>query len=293
MTIPITDGDDFKNWFVEEAQKKYGLNLETKLNNLDSGPSIEFDETKNALLLKQHGISYDINLPKIESGLLLEGLACLYGYGICKYNYEIAGFQDLPEAELNEYKRLALELWDRNVHIDWMRSNEYFLHNGTKDLEFCKLLSKKTRAEKSIGIERHREQSKKGLRGDSDHHSITFDSFNFFLAEEIKNRLIEEMLFDQASITGRWYNKTINYRKKHKSLQKAFRDQGVYFGKNEYWTNPYLRYDATEFEKETWSMWAAANKRFEKYWKSNFGNDNKLWNPPCDRKILPTLLPDN
>jgi len=287
MTFAITDGDDFKNWFVEEVRDKCGLNLETKLSALDSGPKLDFDEA-NALLLKKHGISYEISVPKIESGLLIEGLACLYGYGICKYNYDVAGFQELPEEELDNYKRLALELWDRNIHIDWMRSNKYLLHNGTKDLKFCKHMAKR---EFDKGIELHSSLSKIRVDIDTDHHSLSFEEFSKDIDSNIIPLGIDEILLDQASVTGRWYRKYETYASDHAKTQKEFQDKGIIFKKDNKpinWKNPLSRPHNTA-ETDIWSKWLEANTCFAKYWIKLFGKHDKLWNPPISFSELARL----
>jgi len=287
MTIPINDGDDFKNWFVKEVKKKYNFGLETKLRNLDAGPELDFDETKNMLLLKQHGISYEINLPKIGTDLLHEGLACLYGYGICKYNYEITGFQDLPEAELDEYKRLALELWDRNIHIDWMKSNGYETHNETKDLMFCKRLASKDKKVREFGVSTHREQSKIRLHDDTDHHSLKYTEFLNEISRGNKHGMLTEVMLDQASIAGRWYKKRLNYTSLHCDAQTKHKEKGIYFHDiNSGWIPDLVDPDLSYLEHETWDEWSEINNSFSKFWNDLFQNNNSFWSPPVAKDEL-------
>ena len=79
---------------------------------------------------------YGILVPGADAPALASCLALLYGYGNLRHNYDLSCFSSMKKDCLSEYLRFAVELWDRNIHIDWMRSQGYLLHNGTKDFLF-------------------------------------------------------------------------------------------------------------------------------------------------------------
>jgi len=180
--------------------------------------------------------------------------------------------------------RLALELWDRNIHLTWMRSKGYLLHNGTKDLEFCRLMADpKTLIQ---GIQRHQKQSEEQKDIDSAHHSISYSEFENVLINKQEVGLIYEVFYDQASITGRWYKKALRLEEPHSKVQEELKSAGPLFSRKFWRYNPnrYSQLPTTRQEqiKQVWLQWCKANDDFTQFWTDLFEEDNSQWNPPAD-----------
>lgn len=254
-------------------------------------PSIEsICEEKDLfkLVIQQEGKSYDIDALQISPGVLRSGLCWMYGSGLVKYDYELPIFQGLKKDIVDRYKRFAVQIWERNIHRDWMQKEKgYTHHNGdySKGPGFLYGVSSADITEIMTAVEMHRRITDAEEGGETPHHRIkTKEDLRMVLMNRGKNKRVEawliESIYDQVTATTRSH---YPYRDKHSFKERLTQNMNKgYYCENFRWTpgslnDPDIDY---RYEKEIWDIWLKAHEEFKKYWIKKFGEKEELWQPP-------------
>jgi len=296
MNIDINDGEDFRAFFVQKAFES-GLYLEDKITSLDKSPIIKNSiqqKDKYLFILDFKKKEFEIEIPLIEYEIQREGLSFLFGNGNLSFNYELDIFAGLRPIQLRHFKRLAVEVFDFSVHKAWMTLNNYFIHNGTKDIRFFRYAASEDSSVREKGIDRHNLQSNQYSEIDTPHHSITFSRFIWLLDRDLCPDILIEMLYDQSSVAGRWYKKAKNFNSiRHDEYQKDFKEKDVVFKEQDkvyFWENPKEKMTVSEFELYIWDLWSKINDEYCSFWIEKFGNRNEEWKPPTNLSDLEDLV---
>jgi hypothetical protein len=213
---------------------------------------------------------------------------------IKRYDYELLVFKSLDEKSIKQYMKLAVEIWERNIHWNWMRNyKKYKTHNGTKDHTFLQGIILDGPA-KSEAIKTHNERSDREENGETPHHIFRDpEKLMEFIRTEGKNKtehkLLVESIYDQATATTRiWYPK----RKKNLPDYLPFeerlienRDEGYYCNSDFRWA-PGIFGFTNDYETKMWGIWVGAHKEFRDYWIKKFGKNEEFWQPPAPLEKL-------
>ena len=248
------------------------------------GKWLEFD-------FKCQDMPYRLRILPLIDEIVSSTLAQLYGYGNIRYNYKLDTFEILTEEMMRQYQRLAVEVWDRNIHQDWMRSCGYPTHNGTKDERFLIGLSSNNQDERREAITLHNVRTDQQEKGDTPNHAFR----DIGVLREIVEReghhhmhqhLIESFQ-DQASAPGRWY------REGKPDMKKMIEDNidaGYFISQSvpRLW-KPGVFGFTNRYEQKLWNEWQEANDKFLQYWTTQFGLKSELWQPPLPPEALGNL----
>ncbi|MCK4670490.1 MAG: hypothetical protein KAT43_04760 [Nanoarchaeota archaeon] len=281
----LEEGDSLKYLVLSEL-KKADLDLSEKHEGIcsDDMPKIQSMQlTKESLELTvgYEGKAYAVHVQPAEEDIVRYALAFLFGDGNVRYDYHLPVFQCLRKEDVMKFKRLAVEIWERNIHIDWMRKNNYLTHNGSKDYKFLFDMINNPDNPR-IAADDHNLRSDRGDKGDTPHHSLReYSDFKEVLqrdGEDPRTYLLKEIIHDQATATVRiWYH----YRAE--PFDKRLNDnmeQGIYF-KNLRWNLNTDKTIKTDLAKKTWKDWHEIHEKFRRYWKDKFGEKEELWQPPA------------
>jgi len=290
ITIQLEDifkGEKFK-FQVMKTLHEEGLFLQEKHAGLYSEEMPKINNlTKSQLLIKYKNKIHPILIQNIKAEVIRAGLSHLFGYGIIKYNYELPIFKQLDEKSIKQYMKLAVEIWERNIHIDWMKSKGYLTHNGTKDSIFLHGMISDDWKSKKQAIEKHRERSEQREKGDTPHHIFRDSKILKRIIEREGNheltRYLIESVYDQATATTR-----IWYPKRHLPFEKRIienRDEGYFLGYNEKgqvqrWKPGFFGF-TNDYENKIWNIWCKAHEEFKNYWINKFGKKEEFWQPPA------------
>jgi hypothetical protein len=207
-------------------------------------------------------------------------LSFLFGEGFAHYDYSHAIFHKESADDIIKYKSLAVEIWERDIHIKWMHDSGFPAHNGSKDYKF--LFDMINHPDNPlIAANDHNLRSDRGDKGDTPHHSLR-EYRDFIKVLELNGehpmtgRLVE-MIYDQATATVRmWYNFRAEPFDKRLDDNIA---QGIYF-KGARWKLDTDKITKTYLAKKTWQDWFEIHEKFRIYWKNKFGKKEELWQPP-------------
>ena len=299
ITIQLEDiikGEEFKSQVVSILGDK-GLPLSEKHASLcvKDMPRISIlDEVNDLLMVEYDNKSYNISIPRVKQETLCAGLSCLFGYGILKHDYKLSVFNELDEKAIKQYMKLAVEIWERNIHWDWMRNyKNYKTHNGSKDHKFLQGIILDWPA-KSEAIKTHNERSDKGEKGETRHHIFRDpEKLMEFIRTEgknvIKHELLVESMYDQATATTRiWYPKRKKDLPDYLSFEERLienRDEGYYCNLDFRWMPGVFGF-TNNYEDNIWGIWVEAHKEFRKYWTTKFGQNEEFWQPPAPTEKL-------
>ena len=256
--------------------------LEQRITDLHKAPIIKQHSSKFSIITPSKNL--ELNTENMDKETILDSLCILYGYGFVKYNYDLPIFHDINKAQFKTALRLATEIWDKRIHIDWMRNYcKHINHDISKDLHFCKLLVQERYTEAK---EYHHNTCRKGY--DTNHHEITIKEFSKMITEQDTSS-ISEIFNDQASIAGRYYEKlkSDNLSSPHYLMQQKIIEKGVILkqGKKDYFWIP-SQFNSIkipiELQMHFWNKWKTSNKNFKQYWNHRFGQINQNWQPPVD-----------
>ena|GEM_PF-6545690 len=299
IEIPLEDiveGEKFKSQLVE-AFTEEGLMLQEKQEGLYSDDlpgitSICSGGTDLICTMEHADKTYEVSVPEAEPGIMRAGLSFIYGMGFARYDYDLPLFKvGISEGLHDLYIKLGLEIWERNIHLDWMRSKGYGPHNGTKDSLFLRDIIKDWPA-KQEAITMHNERSDRGEKGDTPHHIFRDPKIlRRVIAREGKHPKTEfliESIYDQATATTRiWYpfrGKPFEQRL-IENMNEGYYIRRNEQGKVERW-KPGVFGPKNNFEDELWGVWCQAHEEFKQYWIEKFGPNEKLWQPPAPKNKL-------
>jgi len=239
------------------------------------------------LIIKHNNQKYELLAPKPEQAVLRASLCWLYGCGLIKYDYNLPIFSGLEEKVMNRYHKLAIEIWERNTHIDWMQQHKKYLkHNGSKGPSFLYGVSSDDKKEIFTAIAEHRVITDAREGGDTPHH-IFRDPKKLRSAlldegrdAELKATLVES-IYDQTTATVRtWYPD--RKAKRFKERLEENRDKG-YFCEGFRWIPGAFGFESA-YEQEIWKIWCRAHEEFKEYWINKFGENEERWQPPAPLK---------
>ena len=261
-----------------------------RITDLNKAPEIKQHSSKFTIATQSKTL--DLYTQNLNKETIINSLCILYGYGFVKYNYDLAIFNDLIQKEFKTSLRLATEIWDKRIHIDWMRNySNHKNHDISKDLHFCKLLAQEKYTEAK---DYHHNACRKGF--DTNHHDINKDKFLEWILNSDQKK-INEILNDQASIAGRYF-KTIDNIQKGKQdsffeIQKEIEQKGIELLENKmkkvYWKRPHFIDNLKEKQEYYWELWINSNIEFSKYWTKKFGPSNQDYHLPIDKKFYTQL----
>jgi hypothetical protein len=291
------NGETLKDSIVS-LLKEQNIILKEKHEGLQSKnmPTIENlceDEGHFKLIIKYDARSYEINVPKIEPGVLRASLCWMYGYGLVKYDYELPVFQGLEKDVLERYQRFAVQIWERNIHRDWMQKNrKYKHHNGdlSKGAKFVYGVSSKDRDERWAAILEHRRITDAEEEGETPHHIFRYPKRlkKLIMTEgenEIEHKLLVESIYDQATATTRrWLRKDDNRpfeERLFENMKKGyFIKRGEKRKPEKRWKPGFFGF-TNDYETKMWGIWVEAHKEFRDYWTTKFGKNEEFWQPPA------------
>lgn len=256
--------------------------------------SLSRTENHTELKIKHDNTFYIVQIPEMNDNILRAGLSWLYGYGHLKYNYDLSVFQTIAKNDLEECMELAVEIWERNIHQDWMKKLGYETHNGTKDYPYLYEMIKN----KQKAIETHRKRSDHQEKGDTPHHifrnpevlRVVIESEG----EDDLSKYLTESFYDQATATTRyWYKLKKEYE--HLTFEERLIDnmeKGYYIApetdteiKIKRWKRGVFGF-TNDYETELWQLWFKVHDKFKEYWIDKFGKNEELWQPPAPIEIL-------
>lgn len=288
------DGKNLKDTILE-LLKKQNLILTEKHEGLQSSvlPSVEsiFEENDIFKLEIQHeDKSYDVDVLQTLSGVLRSGLCWMYGSGLVKYDYELPIFQGLKKDVIDRYKKFAVQIWERNIHRDWMQKERgYIYHNGdySKGPDFLYGVSSADRKEIMAAVEMHRRITDAEEGDETPHHFIkTKEDLRMVLMDRGKDDKLKELLiesiYDQTTATTRMHYPNRDKKSFEERLTENM--NAGYFCDDFRWTPGSLNDPDIdcEYEKEIWGIWLKAHEEFKEYWIKKFGEKEQFWQPPRD-----------
>lgn len=292
------EGKELKDTILELLNKE-SLMLVEKHEGLQSEnmPKIEnlFEEENFLkLVIKYEDKSYEINILQTEPSVLRSGLCWMYGYGFIKYNYELPIFQGLEKNVIDRYQRFAVQIWERNIHRDWMQKDRgYTHHNGdhSKGPKFLYGVSSDDRDEKWAAIQEHRRITDAEEGGETPHHSIkTKEDLRVVLMNRGEDKELEDLLieaiYDQATATTRTHYPD---RKKYSFEERLTKNMNKGYYCDDFRWKPGKLKDARiapEYEEKIWSFWLDAHETFKEYWTKKFGENEELWQAPEPKKQI-------
>ena len=282
--LKLREGELLKSKIAGNLESQ-GLVLIEKHENLKEDKNLpKIVESQPKLLVECKNKTYLAGVPEMDKNTFRTGLCFLYGYGMIKYDYELPVFNELNEKELKIYMKLAIEIWERNIHWDWMQNQcKYKQHNGKKDLKFLEQIV----LDPMLAIKDHRARTDEGDNEDTPHHIFRNPYvLRRVILDEGKNKLsaiLLESFYDQATaITRIWYKKR-NLPFEERLIQNM--NEGYYIGlianKEERWKPGYFGF-TNEYESKLWQSWIRVHNEFKKYWIDKFGKTEEFWQPPAD-----------
>ena len=283
----IIKGEKLRLILINELNQK-GLLLPERhaglcLDDLAEIVSLSRTENQTQLKIKHDDIPYIAQIPEINDNILKAGLSCLYGYGHLKYNYNLPVFQNLAEEDIKKYMKLTLEIWERNIHKDWMRKCGYKTHNGTKDELFLYQMM----TDINTAVVTHRERSDRREMGDTPHHIFRDQAIiEEIILEEGSHELTTyfiESFYDQATAPTRtWFGeRELPFEDRHNKN----RDLGYYINPNFRWKPGVFKFKK-DYENKLWDLWLKVHDEFKEYWVEKFSRNEELWQPPTPPEIL-------
>jgi len=281
----VVKGEIFKSKITAELLT-HGVLLSERHENLHSDdlPKIvKLNEKEKTIefVLKYESKKYKLSMPQNNQDIFRAGLVWLYGDGMLKHNYKLPIFDDLSKNLIEKYQNLATEIWERNIHLDWMRNHKHYLkHNGSKNAEFVYGIIMGGK-DKDKAIKKHQTITDAG-KSDTQHHIFRDPKRLRRLIEtegknEAEHKLLIESIYDQATITTRiWFpdryetsfEERIEKNKNAGYFCSGFRWKPGVFG----FTNAY--------ETKIWEIWVKAHEEFRDYWIDKFGENEEFWQPP-------------
>lgn len=288
----IMGGDELRKTIINSLEQK-GLLLPEKHAGLyldDMAEVVLLDRTEDKLKLKikHNSHQFIVLFPQVNEGILKAGLACLYGFGHLKYNYGLPVFHNLSEKEFKKYMELAVEIWERNIHKDWMKRCGYKTHNGTKDELF---LYQAIEGDIKTMKKTHWERSERREKGDTPHHLFSDpDLVREVILEEGLHELTPyfiESFYDKVTAVTRYW-----YKLRKDQIQSTFeqrlmsnRDAGYYVNEEFRWKKGCFGF-TNDYEAELEQLWLKVHDEFKGYWVSKFGKNEELWQLPAPLEIL-------
>ncbi len=283
----IIKGEKLRKSVVRELELK-GIPLPERHAGLwlDDMAEIAFlNKTKNQteIKIKYNNTLYDLKIQNFEDGPLRAGLTCLYGYGHIRYDYELPVFETLSEEDTVKYMKLAIEIWERNIHRDWMRKCGYETHNGTKDELFLYQMI----TDLHTAVQTHRERSEHREKGDTPHHLFNNPKLIRRIVErqgvhELNDYFIESFYDKVTAPTRIWFEeRTLPFEERHNKN----RDLGYYVNPEFRW-KPGVFGFTNDYETKLQKLWLDIHCKFKEYWTSKFGKNEELWQPPAPLGIV-------
>jgi hypothetical protein len=278
----IIQGEKLKSDIVSKLASQ-GVSLVERhegLHSRDMPRILGIEEVDDQLRfsIDYNGQTYDVPIAKVSDATLKAGLAMSYGHGIFRYDYNLPAFGDLSGEELKLYMDLAVEVWEKNTHVDWMRKCGYTGHNGTKDETFFYQRLHDGR----LAIDTHRQRSEQRDKGDTPHHVFrdpeVLREVMLSEGEHPLSKYLIEAIYDQTTATTR-----IWYKERHKPFEQRItenRGKGFFIDAKSRWTPGCFGF-TNDYETEIWQTWIKAHEEFKAYWISKFGNNEELWQPPA------------
>jgi hypothetical protein len=289
----VVKGEQFKSKIVELLSVE-GLLLSERHENLHSDdlPKIvQLSEDADGIKFTFECChkTYSVTVCQSDFGVVKAGLCWLYGFGMIRYDYSLPIFDELPDATVKKYMNLAIEIWERNVHRDWMqRYKKYKVHNGdaSKGPSFLfGIISGGDALEKAK--EEHHSVTDEGIL-DSKHHIFRDkEKLRLLMLSEGKNienhNLLVESIFDQVTATTRRW-----LRDKRPFEVRLFKNMELgYFIKkgepnkpDERWTPGVFGF-TNEYEDSIWKIWCKAHEEFREYWIKKFGKNEEFLQQPA------------
>lgn len=291
----IINGEKFKSE-VMNALHKAGLLLCEKHVSLCSEdmPIISnLDIDKNQLQIEYKNKVYHAPVPNAKPEVIRAGLSWLFGYGLIRYDYELPVFKNLDEKSIKQYMKLAVEIWERNIHRDWMqRHKNYKYHNGdtSKGSKFLHGVTSEDENERWRAVEEHRRITDAREDGETPHH-IFRDSKRLkklIMIEgenEIEHKLLVESIYDQATATTRRWVRKDDHKpfeeRLFENMKKGYFIKRGEKGKPEKRWKPGFFGFTNKYEDEIWDIWCQAHEQFKDYWIKKFGKNEEFWQPPA------------
>ena len=182
MTTTLDDESFFQQSFTGLFRPLIEEEILTRrLTGLDSAPRCQQISSTKYNVRLQSGIEIKVDSADISPETITEGFAILYGYGFIASNYSLPIFREISSQYLQTCKELALEIWDKCIHIDWMRNfRRHATHNESKTLE---VLRRFANGELDDGKYMHRYACDSGK--DTPHH-VNFKEFLHHLNDKWK-----------------------------------------------------------------------------------------------------------
>jgi len=289
----LKQGEKLSELLVQELNKK-GIVLHENHVNLNSLnvriKDVCLESNRTEFLFENNNLILPVSLQnKCDDEYLRLGFAILYGNGKLRYNYDLPLFAT-KKCNLNTYLQFAVEIWDKNIHIDWMKYCGYKYHNGTKDFSFLSGMCSDLHEDKNRAINEHRLRSMRREKEDTPHHVFDdVDIFKSIIAKKGKHPLTEyliESFYDQASAPFRWFKsreKSVSQRVSENKIRGYFINHAA---KN--W-KPEIFGFTNNYESYLWNTWCEVNNRFKVYWQDKFGKNEEFWQPPMPLNYLEYL----
>jgi hypothetical protein len=280
----IQAGEKLKEELVQRLKHK-GLVLQERHENLwsaDMPRILSISKGKDYLyLISKLQDKFEVVTTPAGLDVLRAALAVCYGYGFFHYNYDFDFFRTL-EDEVKYYEDLAVEVWERNLHLDWMKKCGYKKHNGTKDAEFLSGVVDPNR--KSNTIETHRTRTDTREKGDSPHHAFrVLDLFTRVVLSEGDDPytpFLIESFYDEATIPSRLFHRNTHPHVPFARLLRDNRDAGYYLSRDlPRWTPGVFGLNS-DYAHQLMKKWIKVHEEFEKYWLGKFGKNEEHWQPP-------------
>lgn len=233
-------------------------------------------------------------IPESDKGIIRAGLTWLYGFGMVQHEYkrldlfnteydpELGTFRKFTKEEIDEYYDLAAEIWERNIHLDWMRKR-FPTHNGSKDPKFIYLIVAKEIFE---ALKYHYEKTDAGI-ADTRHHIFRDpNKIEALMLTQGRNKkdhdLFIESIYDQTTATTRrWLRDKRPFEiRLFGNMIKGYFIKRAERGKSEQRWLPPINREPTAYEREIWNIWCGAHIEFRNYWIQKFGPFEKGWQEP-------------
>ena len=299
IEIPLEDiveGEKFKSQLIR-AFNAENLELKERQAGLHSDDmprieSIPVDRTGLRFAMIHAGETYEASIPETDPNVVRAGLSFMFGMGFARYDYDSPLFNTGINEDLRDlYIKLGREIWERNIHLDWMRHVGFYTHNGTKDNLFLQGIIKPGPA-KQEAIKVHNERSARGEKQDTPHHIFNNPKLLRLVleseGEDERSKYLIESIYDQASVTSRIWHKQQDIPFEERLYTN--RDKGYFIrpredGEAERWIPGVFNLD-TPYVHEIWQIWLQAHEEFKEYWIEKFGSNEELWQPPAPEDKL-------
>ena len=276
MTFTLHD----KSFFEQPLVKLFSAyiqdsNPERRITDLYLSP--ELIETDKNFQFSAQGSAYQINCENLKNEDIVDGLCIMFGFGLICPNYDFKVYHALSMDVLYVAKNLAVEIWDRRIHLDFMLNYRgHDGHNESKDLEFCKLLAAGKTDEAK---EKHAKDCLEGR--DTPHYFKLRDFVNYLKRQK---SVLKEIFDDQASISGRHFKKKDRLTQAHCNYQGEILGKGIQIeehGETLHWNRScFTDFLIDNIQNKYWKEWKESNIAFCKYWTSKFGPLNQKYIPP-------------